>query len=179
MITCWRTSWEYHMCTWMRTTFSKRWSESVNFITVMDIMWKQMLAVHRLISSCFSWNHGRRGCLGPGEEKSRMEMKWSVIETDEVKWRHAGGCCMLIDFRQHAAEMKKTNILWRDIKKKNNNKLNGDYMTDGREHFHLSTASWQTREHAGNEKRLHRYKRKTICYQSHQYIFTVKDNTWS
>lgn len=27
--------------------------------------------------SCFSWNHGRRACLRPGEEKSRVQMKWS------------------------------------------------------------------------------------------------------
>lgn len=43
-----------------------------------------MLAWHSLISSCFSWNHGRGGCQGPGEEKSRMKMKRCL--QIHIKW---------------------------------------------------------------------------------------------
>ena len=71
----------------MDTKFSKWWSENRYIIVVMDKYETKMLARHRLISSCFSWNHGRRGCLGPGEEKSRVKMKRS----SEIQMKRSDG----------------------------------------------------------------------------------------
>lgn len=79
---------------------------------------RQKLARHPLISSCFSWNHGRRGCQGPGEEKSRNADEVKFIDTDEVKWRHAGGMTqspmggMLPHVTQHAEEIEKDRSAW-------------------------------------------------------------------
>lgn len=159
-----------------------------------------MLAWHPLISSCFSWNHGRRGCLGPGEEKRRSEVysyRWSEVtacgRNDSVTHGlHATRCQTTCrgDKKDRSVRKKATNtfvMLWYKKRKGKKKPLMvvGPLKTAwwqkpySHEHFHLTTAQWQTREHAANKKTLHRYKRKTICYQSRQYIFTVKDNSWS
>lgn len=44
---------------------------------------------------------------------------------------------------------------------------------------HHSPTREQRESMLETRKGLCSYKRKTICYQSHQYIFTVKDNSWS
>lgn len=85
-----------------------------------------MLARHPLISSCFSWNHGRRGCLGPEEEKRRMQMKWSL--QTQMKWSasmrsgmtQSPTGCMLPDVRKHAEQIIKDEPVWKKNKRDNN-----------------------------------------------------------
>lgn len=67
-------TWVYSRQTW----FSKQWISTMTDITP----WPPT-------TSCFSWNHGRRGYLRPGE-KSRGHMKWS--HNYEVEKQHASIC---------------------------------------------------------------------------------------
>lgn len=66
-------------------------------------VWQQTLAWHPQIRSCFSWNHGRGGWLGPGEEKSRMkwslkiQMKWSDSVQEEWLSHPRDACYQMSD----------------------------------------------------------------------------------
>lgn len=74
--------------------------------------WRTNITRHPHTSSCFSWNHGRRGCRCPGEEKSRKWMK--SVSSRRGGWAKSceGGSrslgCMVAHEGRHAEHGEKT-----------------------------------------------------------------------
>lgn len=117
------------------------------------------------LSSCFSWSHGRRGCQGPGEEKSRVQWwndvhryRWAAETTCRgERLSHSGGCMLTADFRQHAEDQRKTPLwpkkkgtnAWRRHEKERDIYVGGGSLEMARwrdtnlqranERFHLTT----------------------------------------
>lgn len=113
-----------------------------------------------------------------GEEQEADEVyryRWSGETACAEEIAHSSMGCMLPDVRQHAEQMKtEDRWVWRKrqkhlvmlcLKKKKKKKplmvewahwrrYNGKTHPDSHVDFHLTTAKWGTREHAGNEKCL-------------------------
>lgn len=69
-----------------------------------------------LTRSRFSWNHGRRACLRPGEEKSRVQMKWSQNQAWSGRTACVPVCGMLADASQRAEQERLIGLLFVSFK---------------------------------------------------------------